>query len=130
MKQETITNAVEVINRNITKYEIELDHLLETKENDDDSQIKKTKDIICDLKKIKESIQNDKLEVKLEYCYYFSHGIFWLYPEIDDVLQEANFNFDEKGSTPDSTILIPRYELDEEDLRLIASLKSLRLSKS
>lgn len=102
MKQETIKNAVKVINRSITFYQRKLTYQLELKAESEfdnanlkvaslgyhDAHIKKYECILADLATIKRAIKNDKTSVRI-YGTDYNRG--YIYTETSEVLAKAGF---------------------------------------
>lgn len=124
MKQETITKAVKVINRNIKFYQRKLTYQLELKNeallengnikddsfNNDEDLIEKYEIILADLATIKRAITNNKTEVKI---YGTLNDRSMIYLETSKVLGEAGFDFESDGFGTEIK-LISIDELEEE----------------
>ena len=124
MKQETITKAVKVINRNIKFYQRKLTYQLELMneallgngnlKNDsfdaDKNLIEKYEIVLADLATIKRAITNNKTEVKL---YGTLNDSSMIYSETSKALGEAGFSFEGDGFGTEIS-LISIDELEEE----------------
>ena len=103
MKQETITNAVKILNCIIKDYQEKLIYQLElraeakfrngnlivSKSSDYESSIVKYETILADLATIKRSIENDKLFVKISETVKSKCSVYRR--EIADAMYEAGF---------------------------------------
>ncbi len=108
MKQETITKAVKVINRNIKFYQRKLTYQLELRAEAEfdngnldissfgeyESNIQKYEIILADLATIKRAIKNDKTSVKI-FGTADCRGD--TYTETSEVLKKAGFDWDGDG---------------------------------
>lgn len=102
MRQETITNAVKILNRIIKDYQEKLIYQLElraeakfengnliVKSRDYESSIVKYETILADLATIKRAIENDKTLVKISETVKSKCSVYR--GEIADVMYEAGF---------------------------------------
>ena len=122
MKQETIKNAVKVINRSITFYQRKLTYQLELKAESEfnnanlkvaslgyhDAHIKKYECILADLATIKRGIKNDKTSIKI-YGTDYNRG--YIYKETSDALYEAGFYI--RITDSGASALYPIDEMDD-----------------
>lgn len=124
MKQETITKAVKVINRNIKFYQRKLTYQLEmraeaefdngnlkvTSFGDYESNIQKYEIILADLATIKRAIKNNQTSVKI---FGTAENRSYIYIETSRALREAGFDTDGDGFGGE-TYLLPIDEWEEE----------------
>lgn len=108
MKQETITKAVKVINRNIKFYQRKLTYQLELRAEAEfnngnldisnfgeyESNIQKYEIILADLATIKRAIKNDKTSVNI---FGTADCRGYIYTETSEVLKKAGFDYDGDG---------------------------------
>lgn len=124
MKQETITKAVKVINRNIKFYQRKLTYQLELRAEAEfnngnldisnfgeyESNIQKYEIILADLSTIKRTIKNDKTSVKI---FGTSDCRGYIYTETSEVLKKAGFDYDGDGFSEEIWLLAIE-EFEEE----------------
>ena len=110
MKQETITKAVKVINRNIKFYQRKLTYQLELRAEaefdngnlkvasfgDYESNIQKYEIILADLATIKRAINNNQTSVKI---FGTADNRGYIYIETSNALKKAGFDWDADGFT-------------------------------
>lgn len=127
MKQEKITKAVKVINRNIKFYQRKLTYHLELRAEAEfdngnlkvasfgnyESNIQKYEIILADLVTIKRAIQNNQTAVKI---FGTANNRGYIYRETSRALNEAGFDTDGDGF--EETWLFPIDEREEEQMAM------------